>query len=346
MTRRRALPGRLVASCWHPSCCSVAARVSASLTASAVERLLPNAQAPPGGPGCGFASAAFCEEFQGPRNTSGNRNGDLSTARFSVSRWRSERSDDGNQHASGGPTPPGDVRIESGRAVIDVGMQNYGDVVARVNQPFDFADGGTIRFDTSLDRPDGLWGWPTVQLLADPYSAPSYDDDNSRGPLPAGRRDRSLPTPVRRSGRPPVPQPRRVRPLPGGRLPGLHAAAHRPGPAQPCRDARLPEHVGDLRIGCRIDRAATLLADPGRPEVHTRFRLHRRPQPRHPEVRRTGRLDDVLGQRVVRWPSRAPVDRRTGAERLGHRVRVPDRRHVRPVAVCCRTSPPAQAPGW
>ena len=66
----------------------------------------PTPTGPPGGPGCGFASAAFCEDFQGPRNTSGNRNGDLSTARFSVSRWRSEASDDGNQHASGGPAPP------------------------------------------------------------------------------------------------------------------------------------------------------------------------------------------------------------------------------------------------
>jgi hypothetical protein len=74
--------------------------------------------------------------------------------------------------------------VGGGRAVITVGMQNYGDVVARINQPFDFADGGVIRFDTSLYAPSNLWGWTTVQLLADPYSAPSYDDDNSRGALP------------------------------------------------------------------------------------------------------------------------------------------------------------------
>ena len=144
----------------------------------------PTQTLPPGGPGCGFASAAFCEEFAAPGPTTGNRNGALDTARFSVSRWKSESPRGVELNVSGGPTPPNDVTIENGRAVIDVGMQNYGDVVARVNQLFDFADGGTITFDTSLYRASDLWGWPTVQLLADPYNAPSYDDDNSRGPLP------------------------------------------------------------------------------------------------------------------------------------------------------------------
>jgi hypothetical protein len=30
----------------------------------------------------------------------------------------------------------------------------------------------------------GLWGWPTMMILADPYSAPSYQDDNSSGASP------------------------------------------------------------------------------------------------------------------------------------------------------------------
>ena len=37
--------------------------------------------------GCPLAGAAFCENFEGSRNISGNRNGDWSTARFSAARW-------------------------------------------------------------------------------------------------------------------------------------------------------------------------------------------------------------------------------------------------------------------
>jgi hypothetical protein len=131
--------------------------------------------------------AAFFESFDAPAPAGGgNRNGDLSTARFSVARWRSELSFDGNQHVTAGPPLPDDVRIVDGRAVVAVGSQNYGDTSVRIARPLDIAGRtGTVHFDTSLYVPNGLWGWPTVYFLADPYSAPSYHEDNSDGALPA-----------------------------------------------------------------------------------------------------------------------------------------------------------------
>jgi hypothetical protein len=143
------------------------------------------------GPGGGSTSdgteAAFFEPFSASASESGgNRNGDLSSARFSVARWRSELSFDGNQHVTAGPPLPADVRIVDGRAVVAVGSQNYGDTSVRIAQPLDIGDRtGTIRFDTSLYLPNALWGWPTVYFLAEPSSAPSYHDDNSDGALPA-----------------------------------------------------------------------------------------------------------------------------------------------------------------
>jgi hypothetical protein len=132
---------------------------------------------------------AFVEQFSAPGNPGGNRNGGLDGTRFSVSRWRTEQSPDGNQHVTEGPVPPSDVRVEGGRVVLDVGSQNYGDTLVRINQPFDVAGRtGTVNFDVVLHRPSGsqvgLWGWPTFMFLADPYSVPSYRDDNAAGPTP------------------------------------------------------------------------------------------------------------------------------------------------------------------
>ena len=140
-------------------------------------------------PDLGDLDAVFVETFSSPAIGTGNRNGDLDATRFSVARWRSEMSTDGTQHVTDGPVPPTDVRIENDAAVIDVGSQNFGDTVVRINQPFDISDRtGTVGFDTVLHRPaeglSGLWGWPTFMFLADPYSAPSYFGDNSDGPTP------------------------------------------------------------------------------------------------------------------------------------------------------------------
>jgi hypothetical protein len=158
---------------------------------------------PPAPPGCGLASAAFCESFEGTRNQSGNRNGDLSTARFSVSRWRSELgTQPGHVDRAGipscrsgslpNPLPPGEALvcdpssvIQSRYALISTAAQNYGDNAVRIAQQFDIANRtGIIAFDASLYVEGGLLGWPTIAFTPDPYSAPSYLADNSAGPTP------------------------------------------------------------------------------------------------------------------------------------------------------------------
>lgn len=152
---------------------------------------------------CGSVTAAFCEDFEGPRNTTGNRNGDLSTAKFSLARWRSEAQTDGANRvhlASVGSCragysselPPGDslvcdptASIASRHALVATASQNYGDNLYRINQPFDIAGRtGTFTFDASLDIDDFLVGFPLVVFTQDPMSAPSYYADNSKGPTP------------------------------------------------------------------------------------------------------------------------------------------------------------------
>lgn len=64
-------------------------------------------------------------------------------------------------------------------------MQNYGDTVARIAQPFDIAGRtGVIRFDTNPTLGNVLHGWPMLLYTSEPYSAPSYLADNSGGATP------------------------------------------------------------------------------------------------------------------------------------------------------------------
>ena len=158
--------------------------------------------APPA-PGCGLSSAAFCEDFEGPRNTTGNRNGDLSAANFSLARWRSELQTQPDHvdpaqipacrgGAQSNPLPPGDSlvcdpssAVQSHHALLSTASQNYGDNSYRIAQPFDIANRtGIISFDASMYVQGGLLGWPTLAFTSDPYSAPSYLADNSAGPTP------------------------------------------------------------------------------------------------------------------------------------------------------------------
>jgi hypothetical protein len=158
---------------------------------------------PPGPPGCGLSSAAFCDNFEEARNTQGNRNGDLSTAHFSLARWRSELGSDPahvepgqipacRAGASANPLPPGDSlicdpssAIQSHYALVSTAEQNYGDNYYRVGQQFDIGGRtGTISFETSLYVQSGLLGWPQIAFTSDPYNAPSYLADNSAGPTP------------------------------------------------------------------------------------------------------------------------------------------------------------------
>jgi hypothetical protein len=158
---------------------------------------------PSGPPGCGLPAAAFCDDFEGARNTTGNRNGDLSTAYYSLARWKSSMDDQPNHvdpagipacrsGASSAPLPPGDSlicdpssAIGSHYALVATAEQNYGDNSYRLSQQFDVAGRtGAIRFDVDLVHQEGLGGWPTLAFLADPYNAPSYLDDNGAGPTP------------------------------------------------------------------------------------------------------------------------------------------------------------------
>ena len=163
----------------------------------------PPATLPPGAPGCGLASPAFCEDFEGARNTTGNRNGDISTTRFSLARWKSSIESEPNPvgraqipacraGSTTNPLPPGDSlicdptgSIASHYALVSTAEQNYGDNSYRLAQQFDITGRtGVIRFQTSLYVQGGLLGWPTLGFTADPYSAPSYLADNSAGPTP------------------------------------------------------------------------------------------------------------------------------------------------------------------
>ena len=155
---------------------------------------------PAGPPGCGLSAAAFCADFEGGRNQVGNRNGDLSVSQFSVSRWRpgilSEADSVGpaqigpcRSGVGANPLPPQDVlvcdpsgTITTRHAYIATAEQNYGDTVARISRPFDFAGRtGKIRFDTMLRTGVGLTGWPTLVVSSLPYSAPQHTADNTRG---------------------------------------------------------------------------------------------------------------------------------------------------------------------
>jgi hypothetical protein len=161
---------------------------------------------PPPGPvsaGCGLSGAAFCEDFEGPRNTTGNRNGDLSVSNFSAARWHPDLSPEPDHVGpaqipacrSGSvpnPLPPADTlvcdpssAIQSHYALVSTAAQNYGDNSYRISQQFDIANRtGTIDFDASLFIQGALMGWPTLAFTADPYSAPSYLADNSGGATP------------------------------------------------------------------------------------------------------------------------------------------------------------------
>jgi hypothetical protein len=158
---------------------------------------------PSGPPGCGLPAAAFCDDFEGPRNTTGNRNGDLSAASYSLARWKSELNQEPNHvdpgsipacrgGASSTPLPSGDSlicdpssAIGSHYALVSTAEQNYGDNSYRLSQQFDIAGRtGAIRFETTPVIASALSGWPTFAFTSDPYNAPSYLDDNSAGPTP------------------------------------------------------------------------------------------------------------------------------------------------------------------
>lgn len=154
---------------------------------------------PPGPPGCGLGAAAFCDTFDAP-TTGGGREGELDPKKWSV--FRTEQAGLGGESTTSAdyaipigtatlPTcrtdlpaqvlPDRDVLIcdtistlQSNTLLMAAAEQNYGQVAARIRQPFDFAARtGKIVFDATL-QPSGLLGWVALDITEDPLGAPSY----------------------------------------------------------------------------------------------------------------------------------------------------------------------------
>lgn len=165
----------------------------------------------PGGPGCGFESAAFCETFDKPSATPG-RSGELSPNRWSGGRFAPQGPTEGGQAFAVGqatlrpervvdskaaklpacrPDVPAQVSpdddtlicdpsadIGSSHLLVAVASQNYGENSYRIRQPFDFAGRtGTIAFDAEAHA---SLGWISLDVTEDPVPVPSY----SIGPAP------------------------------------------------------------------------------------------------------------------------------------------------------------------
>jgi len=166
---------------------------------------------PPGPPGCGLDAAAFCDTFDAP-TAGGGREGDLDPKKWSI--VRTEQAALGGDATTIGdhvipvgtatlPTcrtgvpaqvvPDQDILIcdttdtlQSNTLMVAVAEQNYGQIAARIRQPFDFAARtGKIVFDATLS-PSGLLGWVALDITEDPIGAPSYlrVQNEENGPLP------------------------------------------------------------------------------------------------------------------------------------------------------------------
>jgi hypothetical protein len=166
---------------------------------------------PPGPPGCGLDAAAFCDTFDAPTAAVG-REGELDPKKWSV--VRAAQAGLGGEFTTIGDyaIPVGTATLPSCRAdvpaqvvpdqdilicdtistlqsntlLMAVAEQNYGQVAARIRQPFDFAARtGKIVFDATL-QPSGLLGWVALDITEDPIGAPSYlrVQNEENGPVP------------------------------------------------------------------------------------------------------------------------------------------------------------------
>jgi hypothetical protein len=151
--------------------------------------------APPkiGVPGCGFATAAFCDTFEGASNRRG-RAGDLDALFWSASRHQGQLSTTRAigigmavipECRPGWPThvwPDGDTLIceptadvASRHLLVGAAAQNYGQNGYRIRQPFDFAGPtGKIVFDAAVNMLNGLYGWVSLAITEDPIAVPGY----------------------------------------------------------------------------------------------------------------------------------------------------------------------------
>jgi hypothetical protein len=148
---------------------------SGTLASGAIEAGAP--PRPPGGPGCGLPSAAFCDTFDAPAGN-GNRSGDLATA-WGVSRtsgyigtWATTPADQCGQTVT--VNLKNDIKICNGHMVEASNDDTSVTTLAMyVKQPFDIAGRtGTVVFDVSDDSHGAHRAWPEFWYTDKPVPAP------------------------------------------------------------------------------------------------------------------------------------------------------------------------------
>ena len=149
---------------------------------------------PPGGPGCGLDSAAFCDTFDHPSTNKG-RAGELDATLWSASRLQPQSPTyAGAAYPIGQATLPAcrgglptrvlpdqdtlicdpTAEIHSNHLLVAAAAQNYGVNSYRVRRPFDFTGRtGKIVFDAT-GFTQQLLGWISLEITEDPIAAPSY----------------------------------------------------------------------------------------------------------------------------------------------------------------------------
>src|SRR5689334_18755724 len=151
--------------------------------------------APPvtGAPGCGFATAAFCDTFDG-RAAFRGRGGDLDARFWSAGRMAGQLSTMRAMGIGMAVIPscrPGvsnhvwpdddtlvcnpSADVASNHLLVAVAAQNYGQNGYRIRQPFDFAGRtGKVVFDATVEPLGPLHGWVSFAVTEDPITMPGY----------------------------------------------------------------------------------------------------------------------------------------------------------------------------
>ena len=149
---------------------------------------------------CGLLGAVFCETFDKPAGN-GSRTGDLSAARWSVSRMVGEPSAtnlapfpstpvSACRSGVGSVRPDNDLLVcdgpsgHAGQMLSALSAQNYALLSMRPRQQFDFAGRtGTIAYDVDAVT-SGILGWWTSLFVTDDPTAGASADQEVNGILP------------------------------------------------------------------------------------------------------------------------------------------------------------------
>lgn len=161
----------------------------------------PNCTTPSvGGAGCGFAAAAFCEDFSsGPKSVS--REGEMNPAKWQVARVVGEQQPNSSSSFPSTPVPACKTGVSTstadddlmvcdsasghlGQMLLSLSAQNYAFISMRPRQPFDFANRtGTIAFNVDAVNSGGL-GWWTSLFISDQPDIASTNSNQVLGLLP------------------------------------------------------------------------------------------------------------------------------------------------------------------